>query len=281
MNITIKRQQSGSPAPQSKRIAQPSPYDKKWGEWGKVDLLHSEDNTVDVFLDTNIYLKRVPVASREWVISGQDADKDYNSGERDLPPEHARVFVMMPTGTYEDCFIAPFSGFSTIDQTKPYMDKEKEPIKERITPSRWHTTHDYESGSHKAVSPNEKTSATLDYVKDDHTLDIVLFEKIKMAVVSLKSFLFSLFDDEVKVEHTFGKVIKINAFDTEVEIKEGVVTIVCGGDRNIFVGENETKNVSNDATWTIGGNLIISVGGTIDIVSGGATTINGSTISLN
>jgi hypothetical protein len=116
MDIIIKRRQAGSPSPQS-RLARPSPQDRRWGEWGRVERRHSEDNTVDVYLDSGVYLSRVPVASVEWVIPGEDAEKDYNSGERDLPPERARVFVMMPAFAYADCFIAPFSGFSTIDQT--------------------------------------------------------------------------------------------------------------------------------------------------------------------
>jgi hypothetical protein len=263
MDIIVKRRRPG-PQPQS-RLAQPSPYDRRWGEWGRVECRHSEDNTVDALLDSGIYLKRVPVASREWVIDGEDAGKDYNSGERDLPPEHARIFVMMPTHTCADCFIAPFSGFSTIDQTKPYMADDKEKIKERITPDEWRGIHDRETGSHELVSPDKKTCVKLDYSKEDHTLDVTLFEKIKLAVVSLKRVLLSVFDDEVKVNHDFGKEITVKTFDTTTTVKQGDITTYSDGNREIDVV----------------GNLKIIVGGDIDIISIGETRINGLVIRLN
>jgi hypothetical protein len=161
------------------------------------------------------------------------------------------------------------------------MDTGKEKIQERITPDEWHGIHDRETGSHELISPDKKTKAKLDYSREDHALDVTLFEKIRLAAVSLKSFLFSLFDDEVKAAHAFGENIVINAFDTEITIENGNITIYHGGNKSVFVGEDETKNVTNDAAWSIGGNLKINVVGTIDIVSGGVTKINGAVIKLN
>jgi hypothetical protein len=224
MDILIKRRKTDTPVREASRLSQPTPYDRRYGEWGRVELLHSEDNSVDVFLDIGIYLKRVPVSSREWVVPGRDADKDYDSGERNLPPVQARVYIMMPTGTYDDCFVL-CSGFPTIEQPKPYMEKDKERIKERITPSGWHITDDYVTGSHKAVSLDEKTSIDLDYgnedePKEDPELHLKLFDGdspgFKVDVVSAKTVDIELFD-EVEINHnTEEKTTDFNLFDDTV-----------------------------------------------------------------
>jgi hypothetical protein len=233
MDIVVKRKrQEIPPAPQSSKLMQPSPYDKRYGEWGRVELLHSEDNTVDIFLDIGIYLKRVPVASMEWVVPGPDAGKDYNSGERNLPPKQARVFVMMPTGTYDDCFVL-CSGFPTIDQTKPYMEDDREKIKERIAPGGWHITHDNVTGSHKAVSPDKKTSLEIDYgneqePKENPELHLKLFDGdapgIKADVVSGKTLDVNVFD-ELKINHnTEEKTVDYDLFeDTVIHHQKGEV----------------------------------------------------------
>jgi hypothetical protein len=224
MDIVIKRKKAEPPIREPSRLSYPALHNRRYGEWGRVETLHSEDNSVDVFLDIGIYLKRVPVSSREWVVPGEDAGKDYNSGERDLPPEHARVFIMMPTGTFDDCFVL-CSGFATIEQPRPYMEDGKEKIKERITPSGWHITDDYVTGSHKAVSPDEKTSIDLDYgtedePKDDPELHLKLFDGdspgVTLDVVSGKAMDFDLFD-ELKINHnTEEKTTDLNLFDDTV-----------------------------------------------------------------
>lgn len=216
MDIVIKRRQSAGPAAPAPRIAPPSPYDRRYGEWGRVELRHSEDNTVDVYLDHGTHLKRVPVASAEWVISGQDVDKEYNAGERNLPPVQSRVFIMMPTGTYADCFIAPFSGFSTIDRTEPYMEQDREEIKERITPSGWHITDDHVSGRHQGVSPDKKTKFLIDYgtwkeSKEPHELHIEVFHGegpgMKLDFISGEKIYFEAFG-ELEITHTKGESIE-------------------------------------------------------------------------
>jgi hypothetical protein len=228
MDIIIKRRKAGPPSPEpSKRLARPSPYDKRYGEWGRVELLHSEDNTADIFLDIGVYLKRVPVSSREWVVPGQDAEKEYNSGERNLPPVHARVFVMMPTGTYDDGFVL-CSGFAAIDQTPPYMEDEKEDIKERITPGGWHITNDYTTGSHKSVSPDKKTSVEIDYGNKNSPLEppefhAKLFQDgensvpgIKADAVSGEKIGINVFDDLKAAHNTEDKTVDINLFDESI-----------------------------------------------------------------
>ena len=187
MDVTVKL---NTKAPVSGGLSHPAIDIRRLGEWGRVVGLHSGDNTVDVVLDTGLFLKHIPVTSKEWVIPGQDVEKDYNSGERNLPPIAARVFIMMPSFTYGDCFVAPFSGFNTIDKnaSAPFMEDDREKIKERITPSGWHVTDDYVTGSHKAVSPDGKTSLEIDYGNEEEPkeenpeLHFVLFDNIELSV---------------------------------------------------------------------------------------------------
>jgi hypothetical protein len=267
MDILIKRRKPESPPANPSRLAQPSPYDRRYGEWGRVELLHSEDNSVDIFLDIGVYLKRVPVSSREWVVPGQDAGKDYNSGERDLPPEHARVFVMMPTGTYDDCFVL-CSGFAAIDQTQPYMKDKGEKIKERITPSGWHITDDYVTGSHKAVSPDEKTSLLIDYGTEDEPkedapeLHLSLFDEIKVDVAADDNVTLSVFE-EVCIEHVKGDSCTIKVFDTELVVKEGEVSIK-----------------PKKTTVEVDGDVEIKTSGKTTIEATGDTTVKGVNVSV-
>jgi hypothetical protein len=254
-------------------------YDRRLGEWGKVEVPHSDDNTVDIYLDSGTHLRRVPVASKEWVISGDDAKKGYNSGERDLPPEHARVFVMMPTCTYADCFVMPFSGFSTIDQTPPYMKDDREKIKERITPSGWHVTGDYVTGSHKAVSPDEKTSLEIDYgagkeEKEHPELHFKLFEKTTLDIIDEDSAKLSVFDGEVRIEHKKGESVKIAALDeVEVEHKKGDSIKITAYDTDITVKHGEVTIHSKKSTVNIDGDFSLTASGKADIQAAGPVNV--------
>jgi hypothetical protein len=294
MEILIKKRKPETSPINFSRLAQPSPYDRRYGEWGRVELLHSEDNSVDIFLDIGIYLKRVPVSSREWVVPGEDAEKDYNSGERDLPPEHARVFIMMPTGTFNDCFVL-CSGFATIEQTPPYMEYDREKIKERITPSGWHITDDYVTGSHKAVSPDEKTSLEIDYGTEDEPkeenpeLHLDIFNEIKADVVADTDVNLSVFDEvsvehkkgesvkiaafgEVGIEHKKGDSIKITTYDTDITIKQGEVTIN---------SKKSTVNVTGDFSLIASGKANIQATGPVDIQSTASAKVTAPTVDID
>jgi hypothetical protein len=161
-------------------------------------------------------------------VPSEDSEKDFNSGERYLPPLYARVFVIIPSGTYDDCFVL-CSGFSTIDSTQPFMEDEKEKIRERIAPNGWHTIEDLTTGTYETISPDKKTSLLLDYGTEDSPkekpeLHLNLFDEIKADVVSDEKAFLSLFD-EVSVEHQKGDNIKINAYDTEIIVKQGDVQV--------------------------------------------------------
>jgi hypothetical protein len=275
MEIIVKRQRPEISASQSK-VAQPSAYNKqRHGAWGIVKALNSDDNTVDVFLASGVHLKRVPVSSTEWVISGEDAEKDYNTGERNLPPENARVFVMMPTGTYDDCFVL-CSGFSTIDQTKPFMEDDKGKIKERITPSGWHITDDNVTGSHKSVSPDEKTSLEIDYGTEEEPKK----DESELCI--------NLFDNELTLDHKQGDSCVIKVFDTEIVIKKGDVlikpkktTIEVDGDAEIKTSGKTTIEAAGDATVkgenvTVEATTSATVKAAQVAITGGKLTVNGT-----
>ena len=237
MHVTIKRRDAA--IPQQKPAARLI----RFGEWGRVEGRHSEDNTVDVLLASGNYLIRVPVASREWVVSSEDAKKDYSSGERDLPPVHARVYIVMPSATYNDCFAAPFSGFSTIDQTAPYMEDDKEKIKERITPSGWRMTNDYVTGSHKAVSPDGKTGIEIDYGNEEEP-------KEENPELHLNLF------DEVTIDHVKGDSCTIKVYDTELVIRNG----------EVLIKPKETAiEVNGNATIKTTGNTEIEAAGDVSV----------------
>jgi hypothetical protein len=203
-----------------KRHVQPEPERRKpdglppayrIGEKGRVKDHHSEDNTVDVILDTGVFLKHVPVRSNEWVVYGEDSEKDYNAGGRDLPPLHSRVFVLMPTG-YDDCFVL-CSLFSTPSQAEPFLADDRERIKEIITPGGWHIANDNDTGSHKSISPDKKTSLEIDYgskeePKDKPELHLNLFGEIKADATAGDNVALKVFDADILINKNGDVVIK-------------------------------------------------------------------------
>jgi hypothetical protein len=138
---------------------------------------------------------------------------------------------MMPSGTFEDCFVL-CSGFSTIDKeaNAPFMEDDKERIRERIIQGGWHTKYDCVAGTYEAISPDKKTGIKIDYgdgeeEKEKPELHLKLFEKTTLDIIDEESANLSVFDGEVKVEHKKGDSAKITVFDTEFTIKQGEVTM--------------------------------------------------------
>jgi hypothetical protein len=290
MEIVIKKRTPELPSDRIRKTAPPSPFDRRFGEWGRVEVAHSEDNTADVFLDNGVFLKRAPVAGREWVVAGEDSGKEYNSGERDLPPVHARVFIMMPSGTYNDCFILPFSGFSAA--ARPFMDDDRENVRDRITPGGWHVTDDYVTGSRKAVSPDGKTEVGIDYGTGDEPKDapefhLSLFDEIKADAVSGDNVTLSVFD-EVEINHVKGDSCTVKVFDSEIVIRPGGVSmkpketaIEVDGSAVIKISGNATVEAGGDATVK-GVNVSVEASASAEIkapqvqITGGQLTVNGA-----
>ena len=233
MKITVNRNTPSRQDEARKRAPSISPNTERFGAWGIVIASYSIDNSVDVMLDTGMVLYHVPVASKEWVIFDEDEERGFNTGERDLPPVKSRVFVFMPTFTFADCFVAPFSGFNNIDKniSDPFLAEDQEDIKDRITPNGWRVTNDYITGSHKSVSPDEKTSFEIDYgtedepKKDNPELHLNIFDNIKADIIAEKNINISAFE-QVSLEHDAeNKKCTIKVFDTELVIEEGKVTL--------------------------------------------------------
>ena len=215
MDIVIKRRNNG--IPQNKLRQSLPPNANRYGGWGRVEAVHSEDHSVDVIFDTGLYRKHIPVASREWVMSGEE----YASGARDLPPVNARVFVFMPYGNYDGCFVL-CSGFDVTDkaQQDDFLLAGKEKIKKRVTPANWKKEYHYATGTSEIISPDGKTSVKIDYgteeePKDAPELHLKIFEQIKCDIVT---------DDNMSV----------SVFDSKFVVKNGKVIIDSGG--KVYIG---------------------------------------------
>jgi hypothetical protein len=251
---------------------------------------HSNDHSVDVLTDAGVSLFHVPVASGEWVKN----EGAYTSGKRDLPPEGSRVFVMMPTGNFDGCFVL-CSGFVVIDQAQKeaFMGEGKEKIRKRVFPGNWKEEYDCATGTHSIVSPDNKTSLIIDYgtadeAKDAPELHLTLFETIKADVVADDGATISAFDDEVKIEHKKGDSAKVTIFDTELTIKKGEVslkpkatTIEIDGDATIKTSGETAIEASGDVSVK-GNNVSVEAAANATIkgvdvsITGGKLTVNGT-----
>jgi hypothetical protein len=274
MKIVVRKTNSKAPSPE-RHLNQPSPDDKRYGAWGHVadtdgdeKDAYSGDNSVDVVLDMGVYLRHTPVASFEWVVNKTVSGKDYTTGKRDLPPPNARVFIMMPTGTFDDCFVL-CSGFSSVDKNDnaPFSDDETEKIRERIKQGGWHTIYDCVTGTYETISPDGKTSMKIDYgagdeAKEKPELRLKLFEKTTLDIIDEDSASLSVFDGEVKVEHKKGDSAKIMVFDTELVIKKGDVTLK---------PKKTTIDVDGDATIKTSGKTAIEATGDINVKGNNVT----------
>jgi hypothetical protein len=270
-------------------IRNSNPYLNRYGAWGISQEAHSDDHSADVLTDSGVLLYHVPVSSREWV---KDEDA-YTSGQRDLPPAGSRVFVMMPTGNFDGCFVL-CSGFVVIDQAQKqaFMAAGKEKIRKRVFPGNWKEEYDCATGTHSIVSPDDKTSFIIDYgtadeSKDPPELHMKLFDNIKADIVSDDSIKLSVFD-EVKIEHKKDDSAKVTIFDTELTIKKGEVsikpkktTIEVDGDATIKTSGNTTVESTGDVSVK-GKNVSVEAATKATIkaadasITGGKLTVNGS-----
>jgi hypothetical protein len=248
MNMKGKKKESATPS------TPPTARNTRWGEWGKVDSQHT-DNTVDVLLDSGVFLENVPVACKNWFVLKVDTEKEFNAGERDIPPVNARVFIFMPSYSFDDCFVAPFSGIytSNADEAEPFIEEGKQKIRERINPSGWHITNDYVTGSYKAESPDKKTSLEIDFGNEEEPkeenpeLHLNIFDNVKADITAEKKCTITAFDTEIVIEK--GKVL-IKPKETTIEV-DGNAKIVAT--KNVDVkGVNVTVEASTMLTLKTG-----------------------------
>ena len=258
MRLILKDSNLGNIKNQSSQVKE----NKRYGFWGVVVDVHPKNNTVDVKQGGGLVLKGIPVAcTDEWVCEYDD----YLAGGRNLPPLNARVFVLMPTGTYEGSFVL-CSGLSMYEKKhkNKFMannDNEahsKSKTREIVKQGNWKSKYNYENGSYEIVSPDEKTSFKIDYEKeDDPKITCKLFEDITCEVKNNKEIAFK-FTNKIKTEIKADEKVFIEAFGSSVEIdKEG----------NIKISGKKDSN--------------IEVNGNADIKATGNINIDGSVINLN
>lgn len=148
------------------------PSNTRYGVWGTVTDVNSMSHCVDVKLSSGVELKEVPVAcTDEWVCEY----KDYVSGSRNLPPQGSRVFLLMPTASFESAFVL-CSGLSRYEKQheKAFMaDKserdKKNKVREKVYQGKWKEEYEYETGRYKLISPTE--SIKID-IKDDDEKEV-------------------------------------------------------------------------------------------------------------
>jgi hypothetical protein len=180
----------------------------RYGAWGIVHSLNSEDASVNVLID-GLLLDHIPVASHEWVVPYDD----FVSGERNLPPVNARIFVLMPTGNFDNCFVL-CSGFSLFDPqqresiTAPSAIGDDISVRKTVMPGNWTKEYTDETGTLSILSPDKKTSLLLDYREDEPQLHISIFEKVKLDVVSEDSVKVSIFDAQLTIDSKGAVTIK-------------------------------------------------------------------------
>jgi hypothetical protein len=259
MKLILKDSNLGNVKNQSSQI----PENKRYGFWGIVIDVHSKNNTVDVRQGGGLVLKGIPVAcTDEWVCEYKD---DYLAGSRNLPPINARVFVLMPTGTYEGAFVL-CSGLSMYE--KEHKNKfmansdseeyDKRKTREIVRQGNWKSKYNYNNGSYEIISPDEKTSFKIDYEdKDNPNISGKIFEDITFNIKNNKEAIFS-FTDKIKTEIKADEKVSVEAFGSSIEIdKDGNIKVT---------GKKDNK---------------IEIQGDINLKANSKVNIDGSVINLN
>ena len=242
-------------------IKSQSPYaNGRFGAWGIVQELHQDDASVDVLID-GLLIDRIPVASHEWVVPYDD----FVSGERNLPPGNARVFVLMPTGNFDNCFVL-CSGFSLFDPnhrdtiTTPSDIGDDISVRKTIMPATgWTKEYDPQTGTVNILSPDKKTSFLLDYRDDEPHLHVNIFEKVKVDIVSEDSIEMSLFDVTFLID------------------KEGIINIKTKNDIKI---EEKGLNVETSENVTVNAPEVNVTGGIVKVKGSTAPEGQGSFCAL-
>jgi phage baseplate assembly protein gpV len=245
-------------------------------------------------------ITNIPVSCHEWVVPGDE----YTSGERNLPPIDARVFVFMPYGTFDGCFVL-CSGLIVTDknQKTAFMEEDKEKLRKHVTPGNWKTEYDYTTGSYEAISPDKKTSLKIDYgtkeeAKDPPELHLNLFDNIKADVVGDDNVTVSVFDevkiehvkedhvkasafDEISIEHKKGDSTKISVFDeVTFEHKKGDSCTVKVFDTELTIKKGEVSVKPKKTTIEVDGDATIKTTGKTTVEATGDATVKGANVTV-
>lgn len=201
-----------------------------FGMWGKVIARHSEDHTVDMVTDRGMEIRRIPVASREWVTKN-----DPPAGSRDLPPEDTYVFMLMPTGQIESAFIIA-SGFPhNLDALRnDFLVKDKESEEFSRKEGGWRKTYDKSKGDLRieddggfvvSVEKSGKKTTLTDWSGNTATIDdsgVVVEDKSGNTIIMSES--------GVVVKDLSGNEVEMKATGVTIKTINGKIT---GGSFNL------------------------------------------------
>ena len=146
------------------------PLTGRAGFFGVVSAVHPVDLTVDVIADSGVEIQHLKVASRQWVDYEEGASPQL-TGRRDLPPVGSYVYCVMPTGTYNGCFVlcSLFSDEAVHGEYRAADDTDEDIANTvlDVEKSGWQATTDIRTGS-KSVQ-NKQTDETISLSVDQET----------------------------------------------------------------------------------------------------------------
>jgi hypothetical protein len=186
-------------------------------------------NTVDVETSEGYQITNVPVLSKEWVTLEKN-DKGKFLGERDLPPEKALVFIIMPSGNLDSAFIIG-SGFisSFAGHSDEFLVADKELEKLTNTEGNWTKKYDKVTGDLEIVGTDEddktltltiKKSEKKVQLKDWNDNDILIDEK-GTSLTDTKGNKVVTDDSGIKMEDKNGNKSTMNSSGMKAEDKNG------------------------------------------------------------
>ena len=254
--VTVKKTKS---LPGQIPMKPASPFDRCYGFYGMVTEVHPETLTVNVLMDTGRKISGVRVASRQWVT--MDEEKDYLTGERNLPPVNSFVLCLMPTGeptsavvlcsvfAYQDSMGGGISEFKPSLEDTEAIDEAKA-IEKTVDNGGWLFTHDKRTGSRRIQNAPKIGDETISLEIDQENKGN---EKVKITI--------------------HGNIYTIDRDNGIKEETDKNHKSIIQKNKTVEIGGNDNLEIKGNATWEIGGNLNINTKGSVKI--------NGATIDLN
>lgn len=219
---------------QHKTNAVPSPivsddlFSARIGFWADVISVDSVNNRVDVVNDQGLEFYDIPVLSRQWVIENDG----YVSGERNLPPVNARVFILVPDGVFDNAFVlcsgfpSQESSLKTLFAQNENEKEQKNNIKEIVTQGGWIIQENYLDGNLSLTSKDGRYSFNIN-LSDNSELSQSMGVSFTLGNLSL-----SVTDDDgVTITNEENKItlsgdgITISDADNEIKMTSDGVDI--------------------------------------------------------
>ncbi|MGP1458943.1 MAG: hypothetical protein ACTTKL_06510 [Treponema sp.] len=237
-----------------------SSYDMRYGFWGVVTEVHSEDCTVHVRMENGIELSGVRVASQEWVTAVKDKPL---TGERKLPSVDTYVFCLMPTGEYSSAFVL-CSGFARAAAIHgDFKKKDKNDEAERLDNSGWKFESDYKTGTKRIQNKAKDPTITLEVNQEDegdekvnvtiHGTKITVTKDDGITIETDKKFTLS---DEGGFAYSTKEDYAIQADGKDAEVKtDGALNISAQKDAEIKAGGNVALKAEKTGTVEVGNSI--------------------------